>query len=363
MIDQDIAKANQRLKTSNMGLVIIRRGSKLSLRGMLPKKNGNGKAQQTIALDVYANPAGLKRAIAEAQKVSGLLALKEFSWDIYYKSPPTTESLNIGDWVTEFEKDYFSRRSRTPQSETTWKNDYLSVFKQLPSAQDLSSSILLAAIKKTKPDTKTRKRFCTITKALANFAKIDFDPSPYKGNYSAKSLTPRMLPTDQEIVQWRSQITDPRWQYVFGLMACYGLRNHEVFNLDLSSLKKEPGILTVLDGKTGSRRVWPFYPEWWDDWHLWDTSLLPHVNGKNNTILGQSITIHLKKYGFFKPYNLRHAWAVRTLELGLDVSLASQQMGHSLKVHCDIYHHWITERTHQRAFELMMTKRDRPLPP
>jgi len=39
------------------------------------------------------------------------------------------------------------------------------------------------------------------------------------------------------------------------MIACYGLRNHEIFHLDLDSLKTAPGILEVLDGKTGARTV------------------------------------------------------------------------------------------------------------
>ena len=53
-------------------------------------------------------------------------------------------------------------------------------------------------------------------------------------------------------------------------------------------------------------------------------------------------------------------WAIRTLEFGLDISLAAQQMGHSAQVHSELYHHWISERHHQRAFELMMHRSERP---
>jgi len=60
---------------------------------------------------------------------------------------------------------------------------------------------------------------------------------------------------------------------------------------------------------------------------------------------------------------LRHRWAVRTLEYGLDISLAAQQMRHSVQVHSDIYHHWITEDVHRRAFNALMLRPDRPRPP
>jgi len=98
-IEQQVAQANGRLKQAKIGIVIWKRGDKLSLRGMLPPKPGSPKttsSQQTIALDIYANPAGIKRAEAEARKVGGQLACKEFSWDIYLKNPaePTAKGLN-----------------------------------------------------------------------------------------------------------------------------------------------------------------------------------------------------------------------------------------------------------------------------
>ncbi len=64
-IEKQVAQANQKLKKSKMGVVIMKRGDKLSLRAMLPPKPGSSNlvpSQQTIALDIYANPAGIKRA-------------------------------------------------------------------------------------------------------------------------------------------------------------------------------------------------------------------------------------------------------------------------------------------------------------
>ena len=90
---------------------------------------------------------------------------------------------------------------------------------------------------------------------------------------------------------------------------------------------------------------------------------MPKVTGKDNSALGMRMTQAFKRYGFSKPYNLRHAWAIRTLGFGLDVSLGAAQMGHSVQVHTDIYHHWISDRHHQRAFEILMERPDRPLAP
>ena len=62
-LDKLLEAANTRLKKSNAGITIFRRGQKLSLRGMLPPKPGKSKpSQQTIKLDIYFNSAGIKVA-------------------------------------------------------------------------------------------------------------------------------------------------------------------------------------------------------------------------------------------------------------------------------------------------------------
>jgi hypothetical protein len=59
-----------------------------------------------------------------------------------------------------------------------------------------------------------------VAKQLAKFAGLDFDPSPLAGSYSPRRVSPRELPTDEEIAQWRNCISPARgWQYAFSLMA------------------------------------------------------------------------------------------------------------------------------------------------
>lgn len=155
-------------------------------------------------------------------------------------------------WLIRFKEDYFNRRSRTPKSETTWRTEYQTVFNALPLDEELNTGLLLKVITATEPDSRSRKRFCMVAGQLGKFAGLDFEPSQLAGSYSPQKVSPRELPTDKEIAQWRDRLPAERgWQYAFGLMATYGLRNHELFNLALDSLTEPPGILTVLDGKTG----------------------------------------------------------------------------------------------------------------
>ncbi|MEP0917093.1 integrase [Leptolyngbya sp. DQ-M1] len=293
-------------------------------------------------------------------------ACREFNWDDWTdNTKPELDA--VKDWLERFEVDYFQRRKRTPKSETTWKTDYKQPFGQLPVDEPLTAELLRSFILKTEPDTRNRQRRCMAYGQLAKLAGLELDATALRGDYSAKRLNPRDLPSDKEISEWRDRINkeNESWGYAFGLMACYGLRNHELFHIDLQKLRDSP-VLTLLEdengGKTGGRRVWALYPEWYDQWHLWDVKLLPQVTGKTNAALGNRVTTAFARYGFHKPYNLRHAWAVRSIDF-LPIELAATQMGHSLKVHSEIYHHWISDETHQRAYDAAINRSDRPLPP
>lgn len=269
----------------------------------------------------------------------------------------------IAFWLTEFETDYFNRRERTPKTETTWRGDYLKIFRLLPSDQPLTTEALMTALIETKPDTRTRQRAAIALGALAKFARLDFNAKPYIGSYSPRTVRPRTLPDDKLISEWFSRINNPSWRWVYGMLACYGLRPHEVFWIDKDLLKAGSFVVSVLDGKTGFRRVYPFYPEWFDTFQLNHVSM-PNVSGKNNSDLGSRVRWAFKRANVpFSPYDLRHAWAVRTLTFDMNVSLAAKQMGHSLKIHTDIYHRWIDERHYQREYESLMSRPTRPLPP
>jgi integrase len=369
----NLEQLNDRLKAANLGVVVESRGkgSLLSLRAKLPPRTGKGEPyRQYIPLGIFNNTAGVKTAKEKAKTLAGQLADQSFNWSDWGEAEkPNAETVSA--WIERFETEYFNRRSRNSKSETTWKTEYDQVFRQLPPGEILTSELLRSTIIATEPDTRTRQRYCMVLGSLAEFASIPLDAKSLRGRYSAKGakkVKPRDLPTDREISDWRDCIPNEQWQYAFGLMACYGLRNHELFYIDLEKLKESP-VLSIIDhengdsAKTGERRVWACYPEWWDKWRLWDTSLLPQVTGRNNRELGHRVTAAFRRYGFRNPYNLRHAWAVRTIEFGLPVELAAQQMGHSYKVHSDVYHHWITDEVHQRAYDLLMQRSDRPLPP
>jgi len=158
-----------------------------------------------------------------------------------------------------------------------------------------------------------------------------------------------------------------RWRLVYGLMATYGLRNHEVFFCDLSGLTKTGDkVLRVLPNtKTGEHQVWPFHPSSNDFFELdqlgENQTCLPTINTDLNTTtlqkVGRRVTEQFRRYKLpLTPYDLRHAWAIRTIHIGLPDTVAARMMGHSVNIHNRTYHHWITRRDQQKAVDSALAK-------
>jgi hypothetical protein len=188
--------------------------------------------------------------------------------------------------VSRYEADYFIRRRRNSQSETTWRDDYQKVFSELPPDELLTVSLLTKVIGTKTPDTRTRRRFVDVCTRLAKFAGLEANFAGLKGTYSSDSVV-RSPPSDQQIAE----------------------------------------------------------------------------SGKDNSALGNRVTHAMKRYELpFQPYDLRHAWAVRTIAFKVPTTLAARMMGHSVEVHEKIYQQWITEDFETQVIQKLM-EGDRPLPP
>ncbi len=353
-IDGRIAQANGRLKAGRVGVAIERVHNRLYLRATLPPRPGaNRKAvhQQRMALGIHANPAGVGLAEKEARKVGALLDCGEFDWTPYQRpGAGLHQAGSVGDWVTRFEAAY-----RPTVSGVTWKTDYERVFAQLDASAMLTPELLETAVLRFPVESRQRRRFLTTLGKLSEFSGGERHFSRAGSRYSPEKLEPRNLPPEAEILKAFESIKNPAWRWVFGAIAAFGLRNHEAFFLDTSSLEDGGHFVRVIEGKTGARNVWAFHQDWIDRFEL-RTVVLPQVSGSDHSAYGAKVTRYFSRELElpFTAYDLRHCWAIRTLELGLDISLAAQQMGHSLDVHSRIYHRWISDSVHENAYRKLI---------
>ena len=357
-VTKTLARANGRLKAAQVGVKIEPKRNRLTLRATLPPKPDSERTepyQQRIYPGYPLNPNGISRAEKEARKIGALLATKEFTWEDYQKPVSSKVTTAIAS-IERFREHYLSMGG----SQDTWEGDYWKVLKKIPPDEAITSAGLEAVIKGTKANTKTRQRCCMAVGALAKFLDIEIDVVQYRGTYTPGSIDPRSIPSDESIVRCYSQIENPAWRWVYGMMATYGLRNHEVFHTDLADL---PIIRIAEDTKTGSREVWPCYPEWVEHFTLAMVHI-PNIDlSRTNQKIGHSVTSHLSPKLPFKPYDLRHAWAIRTSLFGWPVELASRQMGHSVEIHTKTYHRWINREHQQKVYDVLVKRPDRPVAP
>jgi len=359
-VDERIAQINARLKVARVRATIERRGNKLWLRGTLPPKPRNEQTKpyrQKLALGVNATMAGIQEAEKRAKLLSAQLDAKEFRWEDWSEVGGTEEEKpeTVEQALKRFEEKF-----KPDMKPITWKTDYYNVFKWLDTEKDLTIDLLEEVLDQTKAHTRTRRRFSLALGKSAESAGLKNNFKSMRGKYSASEVEPRDLPNDEKIVEGFHSINNPGWRWVYGMLATYGLRNHEVFYLDTTDLGagQSPEIF-VREGKTGKRLVWPCYPEWVDEFGL-RKKCLPNVTGKEHKDYGQRVTKFFGRTFDFTALDLRHRWAIRTLEFNWPYALAAMQMGHSVKEHERTYHRSITAETHRKVFNLLVLKSDRP---
>ena len=383
-IDPELRRQNALLAASGVSLRLERRGQRLGLRGPLPCRRGGGTFPvQRISLGLAASEEGLGQARRELRRLQQQLQQQRFHWRewgaVSAKSAPAAVGTPPSEDVLErFEASFFSdpRRRRNPAgSRSTWLGAYLPYFRRLLAAgasrpQGLNAELFLEVLDSYPPGSRSRQQGGTALAALARELGITLpaDWAERAGGYGLHQAQFRHLPTDGEVQALVESIPSPRWRLAYGLMATYGLRNHEVFFTDLSALA--PGgdrVLRVLPtSKTGEHQVWPFQPEWVDQFELVrlvesSAALPPVCTDLRRTTLqqvGRRVAEQFRRYGLpITPYDLRHAWAVRTIHIGLPDTVAARMMGHSVAIHTRTYHHWITRRDQQQAVDAALARR------
>jgi len=360
--ENDLKAANERMKRERYGVTIRRRGDRLYLRATLPPRPDSNKTeahQQDIALTVYANPAGLKRAIVDARKLSADIATWErfdwADWGVF----PKLDTRTVGEWLKDYEAQYFSENERNGGSETTWKKDYKQPILNLPQDEPLSAEMLLVGIYDKEANSRSRKRFYDAYRRLAKFAGLDVEfGKNLRGNYSASSVDHRDLPSDELIEQWHDRIPSHEWRWVFGVIAACGLRNHEVFHVDLEAIQETP-LIWVKESKTVPHYALSCPKRWWREWMLHNAIMPDTPNKSTNEFYSNKVSQYFgrdlaRAVGERMPFgmqDLRHRWSIRASEAGIEPEFAARLQGHSNEVHTETYQRHTDEQVFLRILK------------
>ena len=366
---------NAQLAVQGTRLRIEQRGQTLNIRGPLPLRDAPSTFKvQRISLGLPADASGLQEAKETLDQVQRQLDRDRFSWGDWQTHQRRSAGTKAAPAIRSFEQAFFQdpRRRRATGSRTTWSGAYLPYLRRLrhfSREAPLNADVLLQTLRSYEDGSRSRQQCATALAALARHVGLAL-PEDWRqeaGGYGLHQARFRQLPTDAQILKAVLQIPNPRWRLAYGLMATYGLRNHEVFFCDLSALADHGDrVIRVLHTtKTGEHQVWPFQPEWVDRFSL--SSLgrsqdaLPQIQTdlRRTTLqqVGRRVSEQFRRYDLpITPYDLRHAWAVRTIHIGLPDTVAARMMGHSVAIHTRTYHHWITRRDQQQAVDAALAR-------
>ncbi|QIR41259.1 site-specific integrase [Tolypothrix sp. PCC 7910] len=392
---QELEKVNLRLKSAKTKVTIRESNGSLQLRATLPikpgdiDKNGTGRKQYNISLNIPANLDGLKTAEEEAYELGKLIARKTFEWNDKYLGTEAIkkEFKTIGELLAKFEDEYFKTHKRTTKSEHTFFY-YFSRTQRFTNPQDIATAEnLISYIDKIDKEW-ARYNAARAIAAFCQTFKIEIDLSKYSKMPDRNS---RNIPTDGEIAtgiakfeeyllsrgnQVNQDVKDSwqLWRWAYGMLAVFGLRPRELFiNPDIDWwLSQENVDLTWKvhkDCKTGERQALPLHKQWIEEFDLRNPKYLEMLataiskKDKNNhaeiTALTQRVSWWFRKIGLdFKPYDLRHAWAIRAHILGIPIKAAADNLGHSVQVHTQTYQRWFSLDMRKLAINQALSKRD-----
>jgi len=383
-LEAKLEQLQLRLKEDKIKVNLKRIGDTVVMVATLPLKPGDthpqGRSHKQYNLTVNGkgfpfNLDGLAEADMAARQLGKRMATRTFDWKEEYlgkQVPPVIEKpKSIGELLAEFEKQYFLTRKRNRQSESTFTHKLLGVLKRSLSdlEKPLSDKVLEETINSTPAGTSTRFGLVSALSVFCKTFKYQFDFKGYKNGYKPKE---RQIPTDDEIVESFYLFTPNKrgthsqyqaYQWIYGMLATYGLRPHEVFAVDLdkflATANKEKVLYldeSLTDGiKTGSRVVFPLHPEWVDLFDLKNPKPLKSVGNLKSK--GSRITDVFNSTKIpFNPYDLRHAYAIRGHVLGMPLKAMADNMGHSVEMHTRTYQKYMSLDTRKEVYNQVIGK-------
>lgn len=369
-----ISEINLRLKMDGFRVALEARGKRdyLYLTATLPPKPGSNKNkpyQQRIALGYPLSVPGLRRAETQARLLGTQLINQSFSWAEWWEPKAPVSEKPGADQLAAYKIEVFENRLNKDkygpeELESLWRRRFLDRgLLKLGIDRPLSLADFEAIARDLKPQTAQARYVVTELRHFAKFCGldgVDEKLKPYQGTYNPKRpKNQKIVPTDEEIETLLPHLINPKWRYVFCMMATYGLRNHEVWNSTLEYRTKQGRtfpVCLVADGKTGSREVYPM-PSYWVELFKIDKPNLPELSvsqirhGEKSARafwrqcdrLIQLDNGTLSERPKWKPYSLRHAYAIRCIRAGLPDAISSKWMGHSIATFRDIYSKWINQ--------------------
>lgn len=337
----ELEAANARLKVSRARCSIQQRGGTFALVATLPLRQGTGRRQQRISLGNLS----LFEAERKAIELGHQLQTDTFTWEVWDHPEAAAGTLSVDAFREAAERLHASKYSSSPErGQEAWTKKWRPALNKLPPSGAITEAVLVRIVNRMAAGTAGRRDQGNLLAQIAKAAGLD--PAPIQTaarGYGASALTPRDIPTDPEIEAVWERLSLPHWKWTWGMCATYGLRPHEVIGIEWL----HDNWIRIADAtKTGARQVTPCPSAWVK---RFDLKELPRPTQSPRTV-AKVFGDALDRAGVtIKPYNLRHAFALRLMDNGVPPELGARLMGHSLQVHLQTYQRWIEADRIQRA--------------
>ena len=345
-LEAAIEELNARLKAGHYRCAVEQRKASLVLRATLVDRNDpSARRRQRISLNLPATYAALTTAEEKAHELGRQLRSGAFSWDAW--ETPEAATITVADFHTAAQRLHASKYRKDPErGAAAWSKKWAPALRKLPLSGTITEGVLLRCIRKLPEGTAARRDQGNLLAQVTRSLGLDHEPllAACRG-YGVDKLTERDIPSDPAIEAAISKIRLPHWRWTFAMCAAYGLRPHECAGLSWL----EDDWIEVADAtKTGSRRVTACPSAWVRQFGLHGLrrptqSAQGLSKAFSDALARDQVTI--------KPYNLRHAYALRLMSKGVAADLAARLMGHSLAVHQSTYQRWIEADRIQKAMD------------
>jgi integrase len=304
-----------------------------------------------VALGLPATLQSLLKAEELGLRLGSMIR-SDFSWEAWDAliAPPEHEAQKVIDAhrFREAARELHALKYRKDpvRGESAWGKKWKPALNKVPLSGEINEKTLIRVLRTLPAGSAVRRDQGNILSQVAKHLGMNEKPiiDVCRG-YGVDRISERDIPTDSDITKAFEQIGLPHWRYTFGMCAAFGLRPHEVSEaIWLENNWIEVGEKT----KTGSRRVRACHGGWVEKFKLRD---LPRPKQKP-LALSRPFSYGLERDGVaIKPYNLRHAYALRLMSVGVTADLGARLMGHSLTVHQSTYQRWIEADRIQKALQ------------
>ncbi|MBK1989447.1 site-specific integrase [Sphaerospermopsis aphanizomenoides BCCUSP55] len=391
-----IAEVKARLKAGKVKVGLVVAKDSIQLQASLPIKPGDtdrtgiGYKQYKISLGIPASLDGVKTAEEEAQELGKLIARRQFEWTDKYlgKLAKVKDRVkNVGEILEEFKFAYFKTHKLTEKSQHTffYYQDYLKRYVGLDTVLTQESIDSVIANLQNEHAKQNAIKTLKVLRNTLNLTTFTLENIKIKKPQSQV----RDIPSDEDVVNLYHNFYNysvsrkgtirrdfleswKMWQWVYGMLATYGLRPREVFvnpdiNWWLSSENTDNTWKVAPETKTGYREALPLHPDWVELFDLKNPEFLEllkiQVNGKTSFTDINTIRVNCSSWFRrvnipFTPYDLRHAWAIRAHIMGVPIKAAADNLGHSVEIHTEVYQKWFSLENRKKVMRLAVDKRD-----